>query len=112
MPSWKRADEDVSPTRMLARSLLYEALSLVLQHPGVPDLRRKHGGRYTSYWTQARVREALGVFLAEYGRPPTPQEWRHARAYGLPNITTLRRLGLTVEGVLETALEKKRNHHE
>jgi hypothetical protein len=48
------------------------------------------------------------IFLAEYDRPPTRQEWRHARAHGLPHPNTLHRLGLTVEGVLEIALEKKR----
>ena len=107
MPSWKRTDEDVSPTRHLARSLLYEALSLPLRNPGVPDLRKKHGGRYAFYWTPVRIREALACFLTQHGRPPTNQEWRRARAYGLPNAATLRRRGLTVEGVLAKALEKE-----
>ena len=98
MASWNpHADEAVSPTRLLARSLLYEALALPAQHPGVPDLRRKHAG-----WTAPRVRDALVCFLAQHGRPPSTQEWRHARAYGLPNVSTLTRLGLTVEGVLVT----------
>ena len=114
MPSWKRTDEDVSPTRYLARSLLYEALSLPLRNPGVPDLRKKHGGRYAFYWTPVRIREALAYFLIQHGRPPTNQEWRRARAYGLPNVSTLQRLGLTVKEVLEAVEEdvrKRRNDH-
>ena len=93
MSSWHaNAEDDVSPTRLLARSLLYEALALPPQTPGVPDLRRKHAGRYLAYWTAPRVRDALVCFLTQYERPPTSQEWRHARAYGLPNVSTLTRL--------------------
>ena len=88
--------DDLSPTsltRLLARSLLAEALETTLM-PSAPHPATAPGdlctpGRRHAYWTKARILHVLRGFVARTGAFPTYGDWRHAHAMGLPSRPTV-----------------------
>ena len=80
-------------TRLLARSLLAEALGMT-PAPALPRTApaplasRPSTGRL-AYWTRARILTVLRAFVARTGTFPTYPDWRHARAMGLPSRQTV-----------------------
>ena len=92
MPS----NDDLNPTsltRLLARSLLIEALETTLT-PADPHAATAPGdvctpGRRHAYWTKARILHALRGFVARTGAFPAYGDWRNARALALPSRPTV-----------------------
>ncbi len=89
-------DDGLNPrslTRLLARSLLLEALGRMpppSQRCAAPILlaNRPSSGRI-AYWTRARILAELRAFVTRTGTFPTCADWQHARAMGLPSRQTV-----------------------
>ena len=84
-----RTTEDaIAATRVLARSLLSEALG-VSQTPRGPVQAFKHDARRR--WTPDIITDAVEAFAKAHDRLPTRDEWQHAKHWGLPAFDTIRR---------------------
>ena len=90
--------DDLSPaslTRLLARSLLAEALETTLTpapsdpHPATAPGDVCAPGRRHAYWTKVRILHALRGFVARTGAFPVYDDWRNAHAMGLPSRPTV-----------------------
>lgn len=99
MPYWDYLNDDnISPVRRLARSLLWEALqgNPVSLEPLPPRQRRMA-------WTRGQILEAIWAWARQVGRLPRGREWYHAQAHGLPTRQTVMRHFGSIE-VLQEAL--------
>ena len=91
-------DDSLNPTsltRLLARSLLLEALGMTRHtpdpHEAVPSSAVQNSYGRQTYWTPSRILNALRGFVARAGTFPNYADWRHARALGLPSRPTVLR---------------------
>ena len=108
--------DDLNPTsltRLLARSLLAEALETTQPPaaalkttlaPSAPHPTTAPGdlctpGRRHAYWTKARILHVLQGFVARTGAFPTHSDFRHARALALPSRPTVIRQWGSVKAV-------------
>ena len=111
--------DDLNPTsltRLLARSLLLEALGMPSPPPDPSPAStaapvQAQRGRETyrtrvrqTYWTRARTLAVLRDFVARTGAFPTHSDFRHARALALPSRPTVIRQWGSVRAV-RTLLE-------
>ena len=91
----KTSDERRAAVRLLARSLLAEALG-VSPAPLRPDPVLAEDTR--RQWTPAMSLQATEAFLQREGHFPAYLQWKQAGRYGLPAFDTVRRYwGSTAE---------------
>ena len=95
-------DSASTPMRMLARSLLEEALCQLAGAERTPPLRVRSGPARLR-WTLPRIAEAVRAFRGRHERLPTRREWRHAGEHGLPGRATLLAMGWSIDDAEQAA---------
>jgi hypothetical protein len=107
-PDWPRFAEFVAA----GKKGLYQA---VLAHGGSDAWARRMGvvrvDRHAPRWTDDRVRERLGVFLAGRKRKGWPTEAEFSEAGEAPLMNAVRRLGGSERWAAEFGLETSRTLH-
>ena len=85
----RMTDEALAAIRVLAQSLLAEALGLspTDRPPALPVLANDSRQR----WTRDTILQTVERFLDHAQRLPSYDEWMHAGRWGLPAVDTLRR---------------------
>ena len=93
MPYWDHDLTTMSATRVLARSLLAEALRCPQAASARPTIvlpRRTHTGKGAP-WRNPEILATLRAFIAATGRLPTHRDWQNAAGLGLPSRQTVMR---------------------
>ena len=90
-----------TPTRLLARSLLQEALCGHVPASTGRAIPRRSGPRQT--WTRAAILAAMVVFRRQTGAWPTGTDWRHGNAFGLPSRQTMGRFFRSIDAATAAA---------
>lgn len=85
---WDGSPADTeSPTRQLARTLLYEALAALGEPVTMAPRASQHRTPRQAHrhWTRAAALDTVAAFYRQQGRFPTSREWDEAAALGLPS---------------------------
>lgn len=86
---WWHDDHD-TPTRVLARSLVHEALGILASQPPTRLIQR--GKFRPATWTRETAIQAIRAFVAREGRVPTATEFNTPGPHHVPSRVALLRL--------------------
>ena len=96
----------VTVDRLLARSLLMEALHELCRQPAARRRTRPSTGHPVGRprrWSPAQCITALDAFLAQHGRAPLWAEWRRGNQHHLPGQQTVRRIFGSTQALKDAA---------